>query len=75
MASGGRHKRAFVPLLSSSNDDHARVRTHARRTTMTTVSPFARSSVFDEPRLGGREQTVRRLRSLRARLESGDGIV
>ena len=34
---------------------------------MTTVSPFARSSVFDEPRLGGREQTVRRLRSLRAR--------
>ena len=25
---------------------------------MTTVSPFARSSVFDEPRLGGREQTV-----------------
>lgn len=25
---------------------------------MTAVSPFARSSVFDEPRLGGREQTV-----------------
>ena len=25
---------------------------------MTTVSPFARSSVFDEPLLGGREQTV-----------------
>jgi len=25
---------------------------------MTTVSPFARSSAFDEPRLGGREQTV-----------------
>ena len=24
----------------------------------TTVSPFARASVFDEPRLGGREQTV-----------------
>ena len=27
---------------------------------MATVSPFARSSVFDEPRLGGREQTVSR---------------
>jgi sorting nexin-3/12 len=26
---------------------------------MTTVSPFARSSAFDEPRLTGREQTVR----------------
>jgi sorting nexin-3/12 len=26
---------------------------------MTTVSPFARSSAFDEPRLSGREQTVR----------------
>ena len=26
---------------------------------MTTVSPFARSSAFDEPRLQGREQTVR----------------
>ena len=25
---------------------------------MTTVSPFARSSAFDEPRLSGREQTV-----------------
>jgi hypothetical protein len=25
---------------------------------MTTVSPFARSSVFEEPRIGGREQTV-----------------
>ena len=24
----------------------------------TTVSPFARASVFDEPRLGGREQSV-----------------
>ena len=28
-------------------------------TIMTTVSPFARSSAFDEPRLTGREQTVR----------------
>jgi hypothetical protein len=28
-------------------------------TIMTTVSPFARSSAFDEPRLSGREQTVR----------------
>jgi hypothetical protein len=26
---------------------------------MTTVSPFARSSAFDEPRLQSREQTVR----------------
>jgi hypothetical protein len=26
---------------------------------MTTVSPFARSSAFDEPRLQTREQTVR----------------
>ena len=26
---------------------------------MATVSPFARSSAFDEPRLQGREQTVR----------------
>ena len=26
---------------------------------MTTVSPFARSSAFEEPRLSGREQTVR----------------
>lgn len=26
--------------------------------TMTTVSPFARSSAFDEPRISGREQTV-----------------
>ena len=26
---------------------------------MTTVSPFARSSVFDEPRIGGREQLCR----------------
>ena len=26
---------------------------------MTTVSPFARSSAFDEPRLTSREQTVR----------------
>ncbi len=26
---------------------------------MTTVSPFARSSAFEEPRLAGREQTVR----------------
>lgn len=34
---------------------------HLRRHKMTTVSPFARSSVFDEPRLGGREQTVRTL--------------
>lgn len=25
---------------------------------MTTVSPFARASVFDEPRVTGREQTV-----------------
>ena len=34
-------------------------------TTMTTVSPFARSSVFDELRIGGHEQTVSPLRSLR----------
>ena len=27
-------------------------------TTMTTVSPFARSSAFEEPRLSSREQTV-----------------
>jgi hypothetical protein len=32
---------------------------HLTTTTMTTVSPFARSSAFEEPRLSGREQTVR----------------
>ena len=31
---------------------------HILRDKMTTVSPFARSSVFDDARLGGREQTV-----------------
>ena len=36
------------------------------RQSMTTVSPFARSSVFDEPRLGGREQTVSRPSLLRS---------
>ncbi|KAH9932549.1 PX-domain-containing protein [Fomitopsis serialis] len=31
---------------------------------MTTVSPFARSTVFDEPRLGGREQTIEEMYSV-----------
>ncbi|THH03567.1 hypothetical protein EW146_g10323 [Bondarzewia mesenterica] len=31
---------------------------------MTTVSPFARSSAFDEPRLGGREQTIEEMYSV-----------
>ncbi len=36
---------------------------------MTTVSPFARASVFDEPRLGGREQSVSALLPVRRSLE------
>jgi len=31
---------------------------------MTTVSPFARSSAFDEPRLSGREQTIEEMYSV-----------
>ncbi|KAI0744331.1 PX-domain-containing protein [Daedaleopsis nitida] len=31
---------------------------------MATVSPFARSSVFDEPRLGGREQSIEEMYSV-----------
>ncbi|KAI0291618.1 Phox homologous domain-containing protein [Multifurca ochricompacta] len=31
---------------------------------MTTVSPFARSSAFDEPRLQGREQTIEEMYSV-----------
>lgn len=41
-----------------------------RSSTMTTVSPFARSSAFDEPRLSGREQTVRiKIRDLTTRFK------
>ncbi len=39
-------------------DDHDHPAPAPPSTTMTTVSPFARASVFDEPRLGGREQSV-----------------
>lgn len=33
---------------------------------MATVSPFARSSAFDESRIGSREQTVRQIRLIAA---------
>ncbi|THH26839.1 hypothetical protein EUX98_g7346 [Antrodiella citrinella] len=50
-----------MPTPSSGSSDHPF--SPSLQTTMTTVSPFARSSVFDEPRLTGREQTIEEMYS------------